>query len=66
MLQAVTIEAETRSQGQSRLWHDLRAGRVTASRFKAAARTDPLNPSKSLIRQICHPHLSKFSTTATR
>ncbi|XP_051805909.1 uncharacterized protein LOC127530192 isoform X1 [Acanthochromis polyacanthus] len=64
--QAVKVEEETRQQGQSRLWFDMRAGRVTASRFKSAARTDPSNPSKSLIRQICYPDQSRFSTVATR
>lgn len=55
-----------RQQGESRLWFDMRAGRVTVSRFKSAARTDPTNPSKSLIRQICYPALCRFSTAATR
>ncbi|KAG1925574.1 hypothetical protein F2P79_025443 [Pimephales promelas] len=64
--QAVRVEEETRQQGKSRLWFDMRAGRVTASRFKSAARTDPTNPSKSLIRQICYPDLCRFSTVATR
>ncbi|CAM4659745.1 unnamed protein product [Leuciscus chuanchicus] len=32
--QAVKVEEETRQQGKSRLWFDMRAGRVTASRFK--------------------------------
>ncbi|XP_046856173.1 uncharacterized protein LOC124449282 [Xenia sp. Carnegie-2017] len=43
-----------------------RAGRVTASRFKAACRTNRDSPSKSLITSICYPKLKKFSTAETR
>ena len=34
------LKKATRNQGQSELWLKYRAGRVTASRFKAAAHTD--------------------------
>ncbi|XP_046854936.1 uncharacterized protein LOC124447974 [Xenia sp. Carnegie-2017] len=56
----------TRQQSESRLWFRMRTGLVTASRFKAASRTCPDSPSKSLILSICHPELGKFSTAATR
>ncbi len=59
-------EIVTRSQVQSRLWQKMRAGRITASRFKAVCHTDPSNPSKSLIMSICHPELSRFKTAATQ
>ena len=56
----------TRSQAQSRLWIRMRAGSITASRFKAACHTDHSNPSISLIMNIiCHPELSKFKNLAT-
>ena len=42
----------------------MRAGRITASRFKAACHTDHSNPSISLIMNICHPELSKFKNLA--
>jgi hypothetical protein len=64
--QAVTTEKATRGQSGSKLWYRMRAGRVTASRLKAVCRTDPAMPSMSLIMSVCHPELSKFSTTATQ
>ena len=33
--------------------------------MKSVCSTDPGNPAQSLIRQICYPHLHKFSTRAT-
>ena len=63
---ADAIEKETQSQAQSRVWFDHRAGRVTASIFRAAAHTDPNKPSKSLIQRICYPQSYKFHTAATR
>ena len=53
--QAQKLEEATRNQSQSKLWFKYRAGRVTASRFKAAAHTDVTQPSQSLIKQICYP-----------
>ena len=43
----------------------MRAGRITASRLKAACRTNPAQPSISLIMAVCHPEMSKFKTVAT-
>jgi len=42
---SLSVEKETRLQGQSRLWFTFRAGRVTASRMKSACHTNPANPS---------------------
>ena len=42
--QAKHIESATREQAQSTVWFRYRAGRVTVSRFKAAACTDPTQP----------------------
>ena len=58
-------EMMTRDQSNCRLWFRLRAGRITASRFKSACSPDPASPSLSLIMGICHPELSRFSTAAT-
>lgn len=63
--QANAVEEETRSQANSRLWFRVRTGRITASKLKAVCSTDPAMPSISLVLSICHPELSKFSTTAT-
>ena len=66
--ETVTIECETRGQGSSNAWFRYRAGRVTASNFKAAARTQAANPgnlSRSLIKRICYPATARFTTAAT-
>lgn len=60
------IERETKMQAQSKVWFSQRAGRITASRLKAACHTDPAKPSRSLIKTICYPEAHKFTSTATR
>jgi len=52
--QAKNLEEATRTQADSKTWFRYRAGRVTASKFKAAARTNKSSPSQSLIRAICY------------
>ena len=53
--QARNIEGATRDQAFSKKWFRYRAGRVTASKFKAAAHTDLSQPSQSLLKAICYP-----------
>jgi hypothetical protein len=62
----MNVEKDTREQSLTKKWFYFRAGRVTASRMKAACHTDPDNPAKSLIFGICYPEMHKFSTAATR
>ena len=64
--QAEAVELNTKSQSKSPLWFNMRSGRITASRFKAAARTNTASPSLSLIMSICHPEINKFKTAALR
>jgi hypothetical protein len=64
--QAKHIESATHDQAQSTVWFRYRAGRVTASRFKAAVCTDLTQPSQSLLKTICYPESYKFSNAATR
>ena len=64
--QVRNIELATREQSLSKEWFRFRAGRITASRFKASIRTNPLKPSQSLIKSICYPESVRFSTKATR
>jgi len=64
--QARNIEASTRDQAQSKTWFHYRAGRITSSKFKAAAHTDLSQPSQSLIKCICYPESYRFSTKATK
>ena len=63
--QAENLEQATRMQSKSRLWFRYRAGRITASRFKAAVSTDADNPSPSLIKAICYPGSMKIKSRAT-
>ena len=58
-------EQKTRGQAKSRLWFRMRAGRITASRFKSACKTNPSSPSLSLIMSVCHPESTRFRTAAT-
>ena len=55
----------TRDQSKSKHWFQYRAGRITASRLKQVLRTDPHQPSLSLLNSICYPDIHKFSTQAT-
>jgi hypothetical protein len=55
-----SIEKEMQNQAASKVWFAQRAGRITASKLKAACRTDISKPSKSLIKQICYPEAYKF------
>ena len=61
--QGKAIEEATRNQRKSSLWFDMRAGRITASKFHQACHTDPPSPSISLIKDVCYG--SKFSSKAT-
>ena len=64
--QSSMVEQHTRDQAKSRLWFYHRAGRITASKFKAAVHTDAAMPSQSLIKSICYPEQFKFTSTATK
>ena len=64
--QSSLVEQHTREQSKSRLWYSYRAGRITASKFKAAVSTDAAMPSQSLIKSICYPEQYKFTSAATK
>lgn len=61
--QVIDVEASTRDQRKSELWFNMRAGRITASRFYEACHTSLTEPSISLIKGICYG--SKFYSKAT-
>lgn len=63
--QAKSVEQKTRKQADSKVWFQQRAARITASKFKAASRTDITQPSKSLIKAICYPEGCRFKSKAT-
>ena len=65
-VQSKNVEKITRAQSASKEWYQFRAGRVTASRMKAVCSTPLELPSPSLVKTICYPHTTKFSTHATR
>lgn len=60
------VENETRTQSSCELWKLLRIGRVTASVLKNVLTTKIDKPSLSLLKTICYPDESYFSTQATR
>ena len=53
--EALNLEQATQLQSKCKLWSIHRAGRITASNFKSAVRTDPCNPSLSLVKRLCYP-----------
>lgn len=55
----------TYKQASSREWFQYRAGRITASRFKSVCRTKIEKPSMSVVKAICCPLSSRFSTATT-
>ena len=48
------LEASTKNQSDSPVWHQQRVGRITSSSIHAIAHTSIDNPAKSLIRKICY------------
>lgn len=60
------LEEATKGQASNKLWFLHRAGRITASQFKAVCHTNPIMPSQSLIKKICYPEAMKFSNEATK
>lgn len=59
------IEKATRNQSENENWYIQRAGRITASKFKAVCKTNKATPSLSLIKSICYPLKMTFNTKAT-
>ncbi|KAL5013934.1 hypothetical protein ScPMuIL_008204 [Solemya velum] len=64
--EAHNCELDTRTQSKSKQWFRLRAGRITASKIKAACKTSLEKPSMSLIRDICYPMTRTFSSASTQ
>ena len=63
--QATSLEKITQKQSNSTVWFHHRAGRITASRFKAITSTNIALLSQSLIKAICYPESQQFKTLAT-
>lgn len=60
------VERDTRTQWQCEIWKQLRVGRITASMLKRVCSTKMESPSVSLLKAICYPDTTSFSTQATR
>ena len=59
--QQQNVEKNSRDQYASPTWFAFIAGRITASKFKAAVSTNIAKPSVSLlVKQICYPGTMKF------
>lgn len=61
----VTVQVKSVEQNKSHLLFKFRAGRITASQFRAACCTSHEKPSLSLLKGICYPAAVLFKTTAT-
>ena len=62
--QANLVEEMTRTQADSKLWFQQRAGRITASKLRDVLHTDYSQPSISMIQSICYPTSYKFTSVA--
>ncbi|KAK2555743.1 hypothetical protein P5673_022310 [Acropora cervicornis] len=58
------IEADTRKQFKGNLFFRHRAGRIGASVSWAVAHSNPMQPSQSLIKSLCYPHLFRVTSKA--
>ena len=63
--QAHLVEARTRGQVKDKLWHQMRAGRITAYKMHAVSHSSMTKPSVSLLKTVCAPQDNAFKTTAT-
>lgn len=63
--QVKIIEEDTRKQSSCNAFFRHRAGRIGASISKQVCQTNPAQPSHSLIKTICYPHIFRFSNAAT-
>ena len=63
--QADLVEARTRGEAKNKLWHQMRSGRITASKMHSVCHTSVTNPSVSLLKTICAPQDNAFKAAAT-
>ena len=61
-----SIEKETVDQASGSPLFRHRAGRIGASKCRAASHTDPAQPSQALVKAICYPHIFRFTTAAKK
>ena len=58
------IEEDTRKQSNGNFFFRRRAGRIGASVSWTVAHSNPMQPSQSLIKSLCYPHLFKVTSKA--
>lgn len=58
------LEKATRSQSATLVWHEHRAGRITASKARAVIKTSKESPSSSLIKSIYGPSYNEGASKA--
>lgn len=56
------VNKSTEGQSENLIWHEQRTGRITSSTVHSVIRTDPKNPSKSAINEICNPRKKRLQT----
>lgn len=54
------------TQGRSWYWQKLRAGRVTASKFKSVCESSLSDPDKNLLTEICYPEKCFYASDVNR
>ena len=64
-MKRLTRSRKTVEQAKGKAFYHHRAGRIGASKSRAATHTNPALPSQSLIKAICYPDVFKFTTRAT-
>ncbi len=62
--QIAALEEATMKQSETMLWHEQRAGRITASKAHQVMHTNLENPSKSLIKSISNPTFKQLNVPA--
>ena len=60
------LEASTRDQASSLLWHELRYGRITGSKVGMVLRTNPDRPAPSILKDITSLNPAPINTPAIR
>jgi hypothetical protein len=56
------LEKSTKQQAHCLLWHEHRSGRITASNFHSACKTNNVKPARSLIQGILTSSFKCFNT----
>ena len=64
--QSKCVEQATKTQSSNKLWFRFRSGRVTASKMKRICRSNPDQPSQSLVKAVCYPEAASFTVAATQ